>query len=93
MSRAEAVRRGLEPLCSVVCSAMAGVDPSIMGTGPVPAVTKALARAGWTAESVDLWELNEAFAAQALAVVRELVVAACSTLSYRCGSWAWIPPR
>jgi len=74
MSRAEAVRRGLEPLCSVVCSAMAGVDPSIMGTGPVPAVTKALARAGWTAESVDLWELNEAFAAQALAVVRELGV-------------------
>lgn len=74
MSREEAARRGLAPLCTIVCSAMAGVDPAVMGTGPVPAVTKALARAGWTAESVDLWELNEAFAAQALAVVRELGV-------------------
>lgn len=74
MSREEAARRGLAPLCTIVCSAMAGVDPAVMGTGPVPAVTRALARAGWTAESVDLWELNEAFAAQALAVVRELGV-------------------
>ena len=53
-------------------SAVAGVDPSVMGMGPVPATRKALARAGLRANQVDLWELNEAFAAQTLACMREL---------------------
>ena len=63
---------GLRPLARVVSSAVAGVDPSCMGLGPVPATRKALARAGLTVEDLDLIELNEAFAAQALACMREL---------------------
>jgi acetyl-CoA acetyltransferase family protein len=62
----------LRPLARVVASAVAGVDPSCMGLGPVPATRKALARAGLTAGDLDLIELNEAFAAQALACIREL---------------------
>jgi len=72
MSAEEAARRNLSPLARIVSSAVAGVDPAIMGTGPVPAVKKALSKAGWEMSDVDLFELNEAFASQALAVVREL---------------------
>ncbi len=63
---------GLRPMARVVSTAVAGVDPAVMGIGPVPAVRKALARAGLTVDEVDLVELNEAFASQVLACVREL---------------------
>ena len=63
---------GLEPMGEVVATAVAGVDPSCMGLGPIPATRKALARAGITADELDLVELNEAFAAQAIACIREL---------------------
>jgi 3-oxoadipyl-CoA thiolase len=69
----EAVHRhGLTPVARIVSSAVAGVDPAIMGIGPVVATAKALRRAGWTLDQVDTVELNEAFAAQSLAVLREL---------------------
>jgi len=74
MSAEEASRRGLEPMVRIVCTATVGVEPSLMGSGPIPAVKAALAKAGWGVEQVDLWELNEAFAAQSLAVVRDLGV-------------------
>ena len=63
---------GIEPLGAFVASAAAGVDPTVMGIGPIPAVRKLLARAGIDAEELDLVELNEAFASQSLAVIREL---------------------
>jgi len=63
---------GLEPLARVVAHATAAVHPNVMGEGPIPAGTKALTRAGWKANDLDLVELNEAFAAQALACVRGL---------------------
>ena len=63
---------GLTPLARVVVSAVAGVDPSVMGIGPVPAVRKALKRAGLTVDQIDLWELNEAFASQSIACMRDL---------------------
>jgi acetyl-CoA acetyltransferase family protein len=63
---------GLKPLVKVRATAVAGVEPSIMGTGPVPATKKALQRAGLKLEDIDLIELNEAFAAQALACIRML---------------------
>jgi len=70
---AEAARRmGLEPLARIVASAAAGVDPRIMGIGPVPAVRKALKKAGLTLSDIGLIELNEAFAVQVIAVLREL---------------------
>jgi len=69
-----ALTRGLKPLARIVASACAGVDPTIMGTGPIPAVRKVLSKAGWSIDDVDLFELNEAFAAQAIAVNRELGV-------------------
>ena len=69
---ATAKELGLAPLARVVASASAGVDPRVMGIGPVPAVQKLLSRAGLTVADIDLWELNEAFAAQSLAVVRQL---------------------
>lgn len=72
MSAAEARARGLAPLARIASWAQAGVDPQIMGTGPIPATRKALERAGWSAADLDLVESNEAFAAQALCVVREL---------------------
>ena len=71
-SAAYAREHGLTPLARVVTSAVAGVDPACMGLGPVPATRKALQRAGLTADDLDLVELNEAFAAQALACIREL---------------------
>ena len=64
----EAARRGLTPLARIAGWATAGVDPSVMGTGPIPASTKALAKAGWSVADLDLIEANEAFAAQACAV-------------------------
>lgn len=72
MSKEEAERRGLVPLARIVDWALAGVDPNIMGIGPVPAVKQLLKRTGETLESIDLIECNEAFAAQTLAVDREL---------------------
>jgi 3-oxoadipyl-CoA thiolase len=71
-SEAAVAELGLRPLARIVATAVAGVDPSCMGLGPVPASRKALARANLPAEALDLVELNEAFAAQALACIREL---------------------
>jgi acetyl-CoA C-acetyltransferase len=72
MSGAEAARRGLTPLARIASFATAGVDPAIMGTGPIPSSRKALARAGWKIGDLDLIESNEAFAAQSCAVVKDL---------------------
>jgi acetyl-CoA C-acetyltransferase len=72
MTLAEARKRGITPLARIVSWAHAGVDPSIMGTGPIPASKKALENAGWTVEDLDLIEANEAFAAQACAVNKGL---------------------
>ncbi|MBV8594361.1 MAG: acetyl-CoA C-acetyltransferase [Caulobacteraceae bacterium] len=72
MSAAEAARRGVEPMARIVAWATAGVDPAIMGTGPIPATRKALQKAGWTVKDLDLVEANEAFAAQAIAVNKDL---------------------
>jgi acetyl-CoA C-acetyltransferase len=72
MSAEEARKRGITPLARIVSWATAGVDPSIMGTGPIPASRKALQKAGWSIDSLDLIEANEAFAAQACAVNKDL---------------------
>ena len=72
MSAAEAAKRGIAPMARIVSWATAGVDPSIMGTGPIPASRKALQKAGWSLDSLDLIEANEAFAAQACAVNKDL---------------------
>jgi acetyl-CoA C-acetyltransferase len=72
MSEAEAKARGLTPLARIASWAQAGVEPEIMGTGPIPATRRALERAGWSVADLDLIESNEAFAAQSLCVVREL---------------------
>jgi acetyl-CoA C-acetyltransferase len=72
MSLEEARKRGITPLARIVAWAHAGVDPSIMGTGPIPASKKALEKAGWTVNDLDLIEANEAFAAQACAVNKGL---------------------
>ena len=72
MSADEAKKRGLKPLARIASWANAGVDPEIMGTGPIPASRKALERAGWTVSDLDLIESNEAFAAQSICVVRDL---------------------
>jgi acetyl-CoA C-acetyltransferase len=72
MSAAEAARRGLTPLARIVSWATVGVDPAIMGSGPIPASRMALAKAGWRASDLDLIEANEAFAAQACAVNKDL---------------------
>ena len=72
MSAKNAEKRGIAPLGRIVSWATAGVDPSIMGTGPIPAVRKALAKAGWSVDDLDLVEANEAFAAQAISVNRDL---------------------
>ncbi len=72
MSAENAERRGITPLARIVSYATAGVDPSIMGIGPVPASKKALEKAGWSVDDLDLVEANEAFAAQALAVNKEM---------------------
>jgi acetyl-CoA acyltransferase len=72
MSGERAAALGLTPLARVKAMATAGVDPSLMGYGPVPAVKKALKRAGMRSDEIDLWELNEAFAAQSLPVLKDL---------------------
>ena len=72
MTEAEANRRGLTPLARIASWATAGVDPSIMGTGPIPASRKALEKAGWSVKDLELVEANEAFAAQALAVNKDM---------------------
>ncbi len=72
MTEAEAGRRGIQPLARIASWATAGVDPQIMGTGPIPASRKALEKAGWSVADVELVEANEAFAAQACAVNKDL---------------------
>ncbi|ESX09481.1 acetyl-CoA acetyltransferase [Mesorhizobium sp. LSJC255A00] len=72
MTEAEAARRGTTPLVRIVSWAAAGVDPQIMGTGPIPSSRKALAKAGWSVGDLDLVEANEAFAAQACAVNKDM---------------------
>ena len=72
MSADEAARRGVAPMGRIVSWATAGVDPALMGTGPIPASRKALEKAGWTIDDLDLIEANEAFAAQACAVNKDL---------------------
>ena len=72
MSKDEAEKRGLKPLAEIKSWASCGVDPSIMGTGPIPSSKKALEIAGWSSKDLDLIEANEAFAAQSCAVVKEL---------------------
>ena len=72
MSVEEATRRGIEPLARIASYATAGLDPSIMGAGPIHASRKALAKAGWKVEDLDLVEANEAFAAQACAVNKDM---------------------
>ena len=74
MSREEAKLREIEPLAKVVSWASCGVEPSLMGLGPIPAVNMALKKARWNIEDVDLFEINEAFAAQSIAVIRDLKI-------------------
>lgn len=72
MNGEECKKRGCTPLAKIVAHAVCGVEPKIMGMGPVPAVLKTIEKAGWTMDSVDIFELNEAFAAQSIAVLRDL---------------------
>jgi acetyl-CoA C-acetyltransferase len=72
MTEDEANRRGLTPLARIASYATAGLDPAIMGTGPIPASRKALEKAGWSVQDLDLVEANEAFAAQACAVNKDM---------------------
>ena len=72
MSAKEAAKRGLKPLARVASWATSGVDPAVMGSGPIPASREALQKAGWSAKDLDLIEANEAFAAQAMAVNKDL---------------------
>ncbi|XP_030850148.1 acetyl-CoA acetyltransferase, cytosolic-like [Strongylocentrotus purpuratus] len=72
MKQSEAQKRGVAPLARIASWGQAGVDPAIMGSGPIPAIKKALEKAGWNIGDVDLFELNEVFAAQALTVTKEL---------------------
>ena len=74
MSEKEAGKRGLEKLVSIKSWASCGVDPALMGTGPIPSTKKALDLAGWSINDVDLFEINEAFAAQSLAVLKTLSI-------------------
>ena len=74
MSQNEAKKRNLEPLAKIASWATCGVDPSLMGSGPIPASKKALAKAGWKISDLDLIESNEAFAAQSLAVIKDLEI-------------------
>ena len=74
MSRDESDRRGLTPLAKIVSWATCGVDPALMGSGPIPASKKALEKAGWNINDLDLVESNEAFAAQSIAVIKELKI-------------------
>ncbi|XP_012879983.1 PREDICTED: acetyl-CoA acetyltransferase, cytosolic [Dipodomys ordii] len=72
MKKSEAENRGLKPLAQIVSWSQAGVDPSIMGTGPIPAIKQAVFKAGWSLEDVDAFEINEAYAALSVAIKKEL---------------------
>tara|TARA_B100000700_G_scaffold200032_1_gene219971 strand:- start:2081 stop:3268 length:1188 start_codon:yes stop_codon:yes gene_type:complete len=74
MSREESELRSIKPLAKIVSWATCGVEPSLMGLGPIPAVKIALKKAGWEIDDIDLFEINEAFAAQSIAVIRELKI-------------------
>ena len=74
MSAEEAEKRQLQKLVSIKSWASCGVDPALMGTGPIPASKKALDLAGWSIKDIDLFEINEAFAAQSIAVLRTLSI-------------------
>ena len=74
MSRVEAEAKGVEPLVKIVSWATCGVEPSLMGLGPIQAVNMALEKARWKSKDVDLFEINEAFAAQSIAVIRDLKI-------------------
>ena len=75
MSENEAKKRNLKPLAKIISWATCGVDPSLMGSGPIPASKKALKKANWSIKDLDLIESNEAFAAQSLAVIKDLGIA------------------
>ncbi|XP_063163969.1 acetyl-CoA acetyltransferase, cytosolic [Candoia aspera] len=72
MKKSEAVKRNLTPLAQIVSSAQVGVDPSVMGIAPIMAIRKAVEKADWTLDQVDLYEINEAFAAVGVAIIKEL---------------------
>jgi len=74
MSRSEAALRAIEPLARIVSWATCGVEPSLMGLGPIPTIKMALKRANWKIEDIDLFEINEAFAAQSIAVIKDLKI-------------------
>ena len=74
MSREEAEFRSIDPLVKIVSWASCGVEPSLMGLGPIPAVNEALKKADWKIEDIDIFEINEAFAAQSIAVVKDLKI-------------------
>ena len=74
MSREEAELRSIEPLVKIISWATCGVEPSLMGLGPIPATNLALKKAGWQISHVDLFEINEAFAAQSIAVIKDLKI-------------------
>ena len=74
MTREQAELRSIEPLVKIVSWASCGVEPSLMGLGPIPAVKEALKKASWKIEDVDLFEINEAFAAQSIAVIKDLKI-------------------
>ncbi|MBD3609016.1 MAG: acetyl-CoA C-acetyltransferase [Gammaproteobacteria bacterium] len=74
MSGAAMAEKGVQPMARIASSAHTGLDPQVMGLGPISASRKALEKAGWDVDSVDLWELNEAFAAQSMAVVEDLKI-------------------
>ena len=74
MSKKEAEKKGIKPLAEIKSWASCGVDPSVMGTGPIPSSKKALELAGWSIKDIDLFEINEAFAAQSIAVVKTLSI-------------------
>ena len=74
MSREQAEKKSLDPLVKIVSWATCGVEPSLMGLGPIPSIQEALSKANWKIDEVDLFEINEAFAAQSIAVIKELKI-------------------
>ncbi|EPY83908.1 hypothetical protein CB1_000519003 [Camelus ferus] len=72
MKKSEAANRGITPLAQIVSWLQAGVEPSIMGIGPIPAIKQAVAKAGWSLEDVDVFEINKDFAALSVAITKEL---------------------
>ncbi len=74
MSREQAEKKSLESLVKIVSWATCGVEPSLMGLGPIPSIQEALSKANWKIDEVDLFEINEAFAAQSVAVIKELKI-------------------